>query len=208
MEGVIASWYAKSTGANLAEFETEAARIGARLAPGARVLEIAPGPGYLAVALARSGDFRVTGLDISRSFVRIASENAARAGCAVEFIEGDAAAMPFAADTFDFIVCRAAFKNFTDPDGALREMHRTLRDGGEAVIIDMSRDASDVEIDAHVEAMKLPWVDALMTRTILKHPLRNAAYSRADFDHMATASPFNGAEIREESIGLEVWLRK
>ena len=42
------------------------------------MLEVVPGPGYLALELARAG-FRVTGLDISRSFVRIARENAARA---------------------------------------------------------------------------------------------------------------------------------
>src|SRR6476659_8233374 len=111
MEGMIAAWYAKNTGKSIAEFRDLAKRIATQLRPGDRVLEIAPGPGYLAIELARLGSYRVTGLDVSRSFVRIASENAARADGEVDFREGDAAALPFAADVFDFIVCRAAFKN-------------------------------------------------------------------------------------------------
>ena len=208
MEGVIATWYARNTGGDLAPFASDAARIAARLAPGARVLEIAPGPGYLAIALAGLGDFAVRGLDISRSFVRIATENAARAGVAIDFRHGDAANSPFGAETFDFIVCRAAFKNFGDPSGALSEMHRMLRPGGEALIIDMSRDASDVDIDEVVDTMNLGPIDAIVTRAIFRHPLRNSAYTRAQFLRMASDSPFGGAEIKVESIGMDVWLRK
>src|SRR5580698_4295143 len=85
MEGILATWYAKNTGRSLDDFTSTARQVALRLQPDARVLEVAPGPGYLAIALARLGAFRITGLDISRSFVRIATENAARAGVAVEF---------------------------------------------------------------------------------------------------------------------------
>ena len=122
MEGMIASWYARSTGKNLAEFRALGKRLAAELTPGAAVLEVAPGPGYLAVEIAQLGRYAVTGLDISHAFTRIASDNAERAGVAIDFRQGDAARMPFAAESFDFIVCRAAFKNFTDPAGALGEM--------------------------------------------------------------------------------------
>jgi ubiquinone/menaquinone biosynthesis C-methylase UbiE len=208
MEGLIASWYAKNTGADLAEFEADARRVAARLAPGARVLEIAPGPGYLAIALARLGSFQVSGLDISRSFVRIAADNAAKAGVDVDSRHGDAAAIPFADGAFDFVVCRAAFKNFGDPVGALGEMHRVLTPGGEALIIDMSRDASDAAIDETVARMKLGSVNAVVTKVIFKHSLRKRAYAGADFRRMAAATPFGDAEITQESIGLDVWLRK
>ena len=56
-------------------------------------------------------------------------------------------ALPFPSETFDFAVCRAAFKNFSDPVGALAEMHRVLRPGGTALIIDLRNDASDEAID-------------------------------------------------------------
>ncbi len=208
MEGMIATWYAKNTAGAAAEFEADAARIARRLRSESRVLEIAPGPGYLAVALARIGSFKVSGLDISRAFVRIATETAAKAGAAVDFQHGDAANIPFADDTFDFIVCRAAFKNFGDPVGALREMRRVLKPGGEALIIDMRKDATDAAIDACVEGLKLRAIDSLITNAVFKHSLRKRAYTQADFERMAAAAAFDIADITTEPIGLDVWFRK
>ena len=207
MEGMVATWYAKNTGKSIAEFRDLAKRIASELRPGDRVLEVAPGPGYLAIELARLGSYRITGLDVSRSFVRIASENAARAGVEVGFREGDAAALPFAAGVFDFVVCRAAFKNFSDPIGALREMHRVLRPGGRALSIDMRRDASDKSITDEVAKMHLGRIDAFLTRTTLS-ALRKRAYSRQDFERMVQATPFGRCDIAEQPLGFEVGLVK
>jgi ubiquinone/menaquinone biosynthesis C-methylase UbiE len=148
LEGYLARWYAKITRNSLAEYHKAAADVDAQVSPGARVLEVAPGPGYLAVELARLGRCRVSGLDISRSFVDMATANALQAGVSVEFHQGDAALMPFANDTFDFVICRAAFKNFAQPVRALDEMHRVLRPTGRALIVDLSKDASQFEINS------------------------------------------------------------
>src|SRR5262245_20812001 len=207
MEGMLATWYARNTAKSLAEFRDCAKRFASDLAPGACVLETAPGPGYLAIELARLGAYRVTGLDISRSFVRIAARNAARAGVAVDFRHGDAAALPFAADAFDFVVCRAAFKNFADPVGALREIHRVLRPGGAARIIDMRKDAPRSAIADTVGRMHLGRIDAFITRAILSS-LRKRAYSSQDFAHMLAATPFGCGDIAVEPMGLEVRLIK
>src|SRR6516162_1167316 len=72
MEGLIASWYARQTAGDIEEFRQAARRIAAQLNSDSRVLEIAPGPGYPAIELARLTGGSVTGVDISRSFVRIA----------------------------------------------------------------------------------------------------------------------------------------
>ena len=210
MEGVVANWYAKNTGRDLAPFRALAARIAERLQPGAKILEIAPGPGYLAIALARFGRYDITGLDISRSFVTIAIENAAEAGVEVEFRVVDAGAMPFADATFDFIVCRAAFKNFTEPMQALREMQRVLKLAGQALIIDLRKDASSAAIDREVRDMNLPWLDRVMTAAILKYALRPQAYSLADIRRMAVAV-FRRCEIEtdgEPSMGFQAFLTK
>src|ERR1700722_19856862 len=132
MEGPIAAWYAKNTAKDLSRFTTVARAVATRVPPGGRVLEIAPGPGFCAIAIAKSGRYSVTGLDISESFVRIARENAGAAGVAVDFRHGNASAMPFPDASFDFIVCSAAFKNFSDPVGALNEIYRVLAPGGHA----------------------------------------------------------------------------
>jgi ubiquinone/menaquinone biosynthesis C-methylase UbiE len=207
MEGMIANWYAKNTGKAIGEYRSLAKRIADGLRPGDRVLEVAPGPGYLAIELAELGSYRLAGLDISRTFIRMARENAARGGVMVDFQEGDVAAMPFAADTFDFIVCRAAFKNFGDPAGALREMHRVLRPGGRALVIDMRNDASNKAIKDEVAKMQLSRVDRVITRMTLS-ALRKRAYSKLEFERMVQATSFGRCDIREEPLGFEVTLTK
>src|SRR5262245_55484456 len=92
MEGLIPRWYARNTGRSLEPFKKEAHEIAIQLPTGSAVLEVAPGPGFLAIELAKLGSYRITGLDISQSFVRIATENAANAGVEVMFREGNAAA--------------------------------------------------------------------------------------------------------------------
>ena len=208
LEGPLARWYAKVTRKDLGEYRRLAGSLAGRLGPGASVLEVAPGPGYLAIELAKLGAFRVSGLDISRSFVRMASENARLAGVPVDFRHGDAAAMPFDPDSFDLLVCRAAFKNFSEPVRALDEMHRVLKPGGQALIIDLRGDARPDEIDAHVNGMGLGRLDTLMTKLIFRHTLIKRAYTPDQFRNMAAASRFGSAMIEPSAIGLEVTLRK
>jgi ubiquinone/menaquinone biosynthesis C-methylase UbiE len=76
---------------------------------------------------------KMVGVDISKTFVRIANENAQKAGLDIAFEEGDAADLPLPSDGFDFAVCTAAFKNFTRPLDALNETYRVLKPGGTAL---------------------------------------------------------------------------
>jgi ubiquinone/menaquinone biosynthesis C-methylase UbiE len=207
MEGMIATWYAKNTASSVEEFRALAGRIAAEAPPHAAILEIAPGPGYLAIELAKLGFLHITGLDISYSFVRIAQENAVRAGVAVAFRQGDAAALPFAADTFDYIVCRAAFKNFGNPIGALSEMHRVVKPGGTALIIDLRKDATGDAIAGEVAKMRLGVLSALATRFAL-HSLKARAYTQDDFARMIEATPFGRGKIEVDGIGFEIRLVK
>src|SRR4051812_3735258 len=118
MEGPIATWYTRNLSRDLRRFTATAQTIAGRAYAGSRILEVAPGPGFLAIELAARG-YQLAAVDISRTFVRIAGENAAQAGVAIDFRHGNAAALPFDADRFDYAVCTAAFKNFRDPVGAL-----------------------------------------------------------------------------------------
>jgi ubiquinone/menaquinone biosynthesis C-methylase UbiE len=154
MEGAIASWYAKHTGRDRRRFETSARAVFGRVPAGGRVLEVAPGPGYLAIEIAKSGR-RVAAIDISESSVRIARDNAPAARVDIDIRHVDPAAMPFADRSFDFVVCMAAFKNLSDPVGALDEIHRVLVPGGRASIYDLRKDATPDEIATEVRNMHL-----------------------------------------------------
>jgi ubiquinone/menaquinone biosynthesis C-methylase UbiE len=210
MEGRMARWYARqrATESQIAAVRKEAARLTDGLPTGAKVLEIAPGPGYLAVEIARLAPFDVTGLDISHTFVAIARENARQAGVSVEFRHGDAARIPFEAGSFDLILCQAAFKNFAEPIKALNEMQRVLRVGGTAVIQDLSKQASNAEIDQAVRGMKLSRFNALTTKFVLGSMLRRRAYTPTQFERLVAESAFRSCDIRNDGIGLEVRLKK
>jgi ubiquinone/menaquinone biosynthesis C-methylase UbiE len=206
MEGFTARWYARTTARDLSDFRELARRLADMVPADGRILEVAPGPGYLAIALAQLGEYRIVGLDVSKTFVKMAAENAARAGVSVEFREGDAAALSFGPDSFDLIVCRAAFKNFSAPVLALTEMHRVLRPGGKALIIDLRRDASAAAINAYVRGMG--FFNSLLTRGIFKFLLLPRAYSQDQMREMVERSPFRTCEIRPDPIGMEVELMK
>ena len=145
MEGFIASWYARTTLKDQKRHKGMAKQMSGHIPVNGRVLEIAPGPGYFCIELAKLGDYQISGLDISKSFVEIARRNAAEASQKIDFREGNASAMPFPENTFDFTFCQAAFKNFSEPVRAIAEMHRVLRPGGLSVISDLRRDASAAE---------------------------------------------------------------
>jgi ubiquinone/menaquinone biosynthesis C-methylase UbiE len=206
MEGRQARWYAKNRGteAQLAQYRRQAAEVTAGLADGAEILEVAPGPGYFAVELAKLG-FRVTGLDISHTMVEIAGEQAARAGVSVGFRQGDVTNAPFADESFDLVVCQAAFKNFRQPVTALNEMHRVLRPGGVALIHDLNHEATRADIQQEVAAMNLNAVSGFTVRQTLGW-LRHRAFTPTQFEQLATASKFTSCSITQSGIGLEIRL--
>jgi ubiquinone/menaquinone biosynthesis C-methylase UbiE len=208
MEGKVATWYAKNTAKDMAEFQALAERLSRQLSPGCRVLEVAPGPGYLAIELAKRGPYEVSGLDISKTFVEIAARNAREASLQIDFRQGNAAAMPFSADTFDLIVCRAAFKNFSQPVEAMNEMHRVLKPGGRALIIDLRKDASMDDIEAYINGAHLGWTNSLIYKLTFRYLLIPRAYSKQQFTAMASRSQFGAAAIEESGIGFEITLVK
>jgi ubiquinone/menaquinone biosynthesis C-methylase UbiE len=209
MEGGVARWYSRIRGtrSQIEAYRKEAERLTRSLPEGAKVLEVAFGPGYLAIELARLGRYRVSGLDISHTFVKIAGQNAREAGVSADFYQGDAAVMPFEAESFDLIVCQAAFKNFVHPGSALSEMHRVVRGGGTALIQDMSSDATHADIEREVKGMGLGWVSSFTTKATLEM-LKRRAYSPRQFERLVAESPFKKCSITTEGIGLEVRLEK
>jgi ubiquinone/menaquinone biosynthesis C-methylase UbiE len=208
MEGFIARWYARNTAGDLRDYRRVARGVAAQVPAGGSVLEVAPGPGYLALEIAKLGRFRICGLDVSRTFVQIASDNARAAGADIDFRLGDAAHMPFGENEFDFVVCRAAFKNFADPVGALDEIHRVLRPGGKASIFDLRKDATHEAIDREVAEMKLSPLNRWLTRWTFRHMLIPRAYGDAALREMTARTRFGSGEIAEDGVGFELRLAK
>ena len=208
IEGINAKWYAANTGEVMKEYVDLAERISREVKEGSAVLEVAPGPGYFSIELAKRGAYAITGLDISRTFVQMAAEKAKKAGVEVRFVQGSASNMPLQRDSFDFLLCRAAFKNFGEPVAALREMWSVLKPGGRGLIIDMRGDASREEIDRYVDGMTLSWFNKLMTRMAFRTVLLKSAYTARQFREMLSQTDFRKIDIAESGIGVEVSMVK
>jgi ubiquinone/menaquinone biosynthesis C-methylase UbiE len=208
MEGTIARWYAASTAKDASRFEAQFAQVRRLTGQGSAVLEVAPGPGYLSIALAETGDYTVTGLDISETFVKIAKSKAAEAGVEVDFRHGNASAMPFADESFDFVICCAAFKNFSDPVGALQEMHRVLRPGGCALISDLRKDVSKEAVDKDVDELGVTGLNKIFTRYVLRSVLPRRAYLESEFAALIAHTRFRTFDIQVSPLALDVELRK
>jgi SAM-dependent methyltransferase len=105
-----------------------------------RVLELACGPGHLTCELAEAG-FRVTGLDAYAGLVEEAKEQRrVRHLSNVTFRHGDlAAGTTFRDSTFDQVVSLHALYVHPAPDRLLREAHRVLKPGGQAVFVNHTR---------------------------------------------------------------------
>jgi ubiquinone/menaquinone biosynthesis C-methylase UbiE len=208
MEGMIASWYAKTTLKDVNRHKLMANRLVEKIPAHGSVLEIAPGPAYFCIELAKLGNFKITGLDISKSFVEIARKKAIEAGMDIDFREGNASAMPFKDGTFDFTFCQAAFKNFSEPVKAIAEMYRVLKPGGTAVIADMRQDASPIEIEREVNGMRLDPLNRFFVRWTFDHMLIKNAYSLDQMKTMVAQTPFGKCRIDAQGVGFILWLEK
>lgn len=124
----------------------------ARLAPGARVLELGPGPGWWSVALtARLVDGHLALCDLQPGMVSLARERVGRAGGTgagrVSATCGDAVGLPYRDGAFDAAVLVTVLGEVPDPPAALGELARVLRRRGRLVISETRLDADFVTAD-------------------------------------------------------------
>ena len=114
------------------------AAVGAMPAP--EILEIGPGPGGLAVELARRHvGVRLTGLDIDPAMVGRASARARREGLddRLTFLVGDVAALPFPDSSFDLVTSSFSVHHWPDAAAGFAEIRRVLRPEGRAIVYDL-----------------------------------------------------------------------
>lgn len=106
----------------------------ADLAPDARVLDVAAGPGTLAL-LAAPRVAHVTAVDFAETMVATLERRAIEAGVTnVEALQADGQALPFADERFDGVFSMFGLIFFPDRATGFREAHRVLKPGGRAVV--------------------------------------------------------------------------
>ena len=139
----------------------------AQLREGQRVLDLAGGTGDLAqLVRSRIGpDGQVVLCDISSGMLTQGRDRLLDEGLTdIPVVQGDASALPFESESFDRILVGFGLRNFTDPSACLREMHRILRPGGLALVLEFSEPSAWLEPLYHTYTHQiLPRLGELVT---------------------------------------------
>jgi ubiquinone/menaquinone biosynthesis C-methylase UbiE len=101
---------------------------------GKKVLDCCTGRGRMAIAAAENGAASVIGLDVAEDMLEIARQNAVHANVTADFRSGSVTQFEMPDHSVDVVFCLEALLHLDDPWRAVREFHRVLTRGGDAVI--------------------------------------------------------------------------
>lgn len=124
---------------------------------------------------------RLSGFDLSPAMVELARARAEELGLEVDLQVADAARLPYADASFDTVICTYSLCAIPDPVAAVREMHRVLRPGGQAVLSEHVRSGNPLVLAAQslVSAVTVP----LMNEHFLRTPDRTLRAAGFDLSH-------------------------
>ncbi len=105
---------------------------------GKRLLEVGCGAGVDLVRFARGGAL-VTGIDLAEQSIALTKKNFALRGLSGEFLVMNGEAMEFADNSFDVVYAHGVLQYTADPAKMIREIHRVLKPGGEAILMVYNR---------------------------------------------------------------------
>ena len=119
------------------------------LAPraGQKLLDVAGGTGDVSFRfLKRAGSGHATVLDLTEPMLVEGRKRAeaARLEASLDWIVGDAMALPFEDNTFDVYTISFGIRNVTRPQEALNEAYRVLKPGGRLMVLEFSQIPNDM----------------------------------------------------------------
>ncbi|MEJ7540746.1 demethylmenaquinone methyltransferase [Staphylococcus intermedius] len=108
--------------------------------PGKIALDVCCGTADWTIALSQSvgPEGEVTGLDFSENMLKVGEEKTAHMDN-IRLVQGDAMALPFDDNSFDYVTIGFGLRNIPDYTQALSEMYRVLKPGGMAVCLETSQ---------------------------------------------------------------------
>jgi len=105
------------------------------------ILDVATGTGDLAIELSKLQPEKIIGLDIAANMLDIGKEKikAKKLDHLIEMQLGDSEDLPFKDQTFDAVTVAFGVRNFENLQKGLKEMHRVLKPGSVAIILEFSK---------------------------------------------------------------------
>lgn len=170
-----------------------------------RVLDIGTGPGRLPVLIANERPLlQVTGVDLSLDMVKIATQEAQRRGLKnIAFRLGSASELPFPDREFDLVISTLSFHHWKQPEKALDEIYRVLREGGEAWVYDIPRKMDRTAWAYLKRSYGIPkaWLFRL-------HAFEEPFYRMEEVEVLADESRFHKHEMTKTLIAYKLILYK
>lgn len=127
------AWFKTPHGRYVQYYEHEMIMSLAEVKAGMKIADVGCGTGLYTEELCRLGA-NVVGIDISPEMLEIAAQKTIKYCSKIEFVEGDAASLPFNDNSFDLVFSVTAMEFFQKPKQCLHEMYRILRPGGHMVV--------------------------------------------------------------------------
>jgi demethylmenaquinone methyltransferase/2-methoxy-6-polyprenyl-1,4-benzoquinol methylase len=108
------------------------------------ILDLATGTGDFAIACLRLHPEKIIGMDISAGMLEVGKKKMKKRAFdhVIDMQLGDSENLPFEDNTFDAITVGFGVRNFDNLEKGLSEMHRVLKPGGQAVVLEFSKPKS------------------------------------------------------------------
>lgn len=131
-------WFNRLASLGLDQYWRKVVVKKAALVAGLRILDVCTGTGDLAMLCASSspGKLSVSGIDMNRAMLQHARKKQQAGRLSIQWMQGDAEKLPFAAGTFDRVLIGFSTRNLTDLSRGLGEMVRVLKPKGQLLILE------------------------------------------------------------------------
>ncbi len=179
--------------------------------PGRRILDVASGFGQDAAALAARGAF-VVGAEPSARMSALARLAAAgRPGPRPAWVRCWGDALPFAAHSFDAVVCKGALDHFDRPAEAIAEMARVTRPAGRVVLAIANFESLACRAARAVDGVREGWLGATPPRGRRHYDVPHDHFTRYELELMREQASRSLTLEHLEGIslawGLPLWAR-
>jgi ubiquinone/menaquinone biosynthesis C-methylase UbiE len=172
-----------------------------------RILDLGTGPGYLPIEIVKKAPgLEAMGIDLSPKLIRMARENAQKAGVAnrVRFEKGQASHTPYPDNSFDLVISTGMLHMVRDPVRIFRECHRLVKPGGEVWIFDPARVSS--QVDREKWRASLSWKERIACQIFKLFSKVNPGrtYRRQEVEAMLQGIPFARCRVKESKREIEI----